>query len=73
MASKFIDALRECLKVGGWAKKDNDREEGGTFLVGVHGQLFAVYDDYQVATAADGVSGGGEDTVSRLMKIAQPK
>jgi ATP-dependent protease HslVU (ClpYQ) peptidase subunit len=59
MSTKFIDALRECLKTGGWASKDNDREEGGTFLVGVRGQLFAVHDDYQVARAADGFAAVG--------------
>ena len=59
MATRFIDALRDCLKTGGWAKKENDREEGGTFLVGVGGQLFAVYDDYQVGTAADGFAAVG--------------
>jgi ATP-dependent protease HslVU (ClpYQ) peptidase subunit len=59
MATRFIDGLRDCLKAGGWAKKENDREEGGTFLVGVRGQLFAVYDDYQVAKAADGFAAVG--------------
>jgi ATP-dependent protease HslVU (ClpYQ) peptidase subunit len=59
MATKFINALRECLKTGGWARKDNDREEGGTFLVGVRGQLFAVYEDYQVGRAADGFAAVG--------------
>jgi hypothetical protein len=54
MSTTFIDALRDRLKTGGWATKENDREEGGTLLVGVQGQLFAVYDDYQVAKAADG-------------------
>lgn len=63
MATTFIDAIRACLKEGGWAKKDNDREEGGTFLVGVRGRLFTVYDDYQVAEAADGYAavGSGDD------------
>ena len=59
MATTFIDAVRDCLKAGGWAAKENDREEGGTFLVGVRGQLFAVYDDYQVARAADGFAAVG--------------
>jgi ATP-dependent protease HslVU (ClpYQ) peptidase subunit len=59
MSTTFIDALRDCLKAGGWAAKDNEREEGGTFLVGVQGQLFAVYDDYQVARAADGFAAVG--------------
>ena len=59
MATKFVDALRNCLKSGGWARKEDDREEGGTFLVGVRGQLFAVYDDYQVGKAADGFAAVG--------------
>ncbi|MBM2621819.1 hypothetical protein JIG36_40575 [Actinoplanes sp. LDG1-06] len=59
MSTTFIDALRDCLKAGGWAAKENDREEGGTFLVGVKGQLYAIYDDYQVAKAADGFAAVG--------------
>jgi len=59
MATTFIDALRACLKDGGWALKENDREEGGTFLVGVRGRPYAVYDDYQVARAADGFAAVG--------------
>lgn len=59
MTTKFIDALRDCLKTGGWARKENDREEGGTFLVGVSGQLFVVYDDYQVGKTADGFAAVG--------------
>ncbi|WP_305784202.1 hypothetical protein [Symbioplanes lichenis] len=59
MSTVFVDALRECLKTGGWARKENDREEGGTFLVGVKGRLFTVHDDYQVAQAADGFAAVG--------------
>ncbi|WP_306204046.1 hypothetical protein [Actinoplanes sp. RD1] len=59
MSTVFVDALRECLKAGGWARKDNDREEGGTFLVGVQGRLFTIHDDYQVAKAADGFAAVG--------------
>jgi ATP-dependent protease HslVU (ClpYQ) peptidase subunit len=59
MATTFIDAVRECLKEGGWARKDAEREEGGTFLVGVRGRLFTVHEDYQVAEAADGYAAVG--------------
>ncbi|GAA2117982.1 hypothetical protein [Actinomadura alba] len=63
MTTKFVDAVRKCLKHGGWAKKDSDREEGGYFLVGVHGRLFFVESDYQVGEAADGYAaiGCGEE------------
>jgi hypothetical protein len=59
MATTFIDAVRNCLKAGGWARRENDREEGGTFLVGVRGRLFTVEDDYQVGQAADGFAAVG--------------
>lgn len=59
MSTTFIDAIRACLKDGGWARRENDREEGGTFLVGVAGRLFVVYEDYQVGQAADGYAAVG--------------
>lgn len=63
MATTFIDAVRSCLTDGGWATKNNEHEEGGTFLVGVKGRLFVVYDDYQVAESASGYAavGSGQD------------
>lgn len=48
MVTDFIDTVRQCLKDGGYAKKENEVEEGGTFLVGVAGRLFVVDEDYQV-------------------------
>lgn len=62
MCTTWIDAVREALKTGGWAKKDNEQETGGDFLVGVAGRLFTVYADYQVAEAADryAACGSGE-------------
>jgi len=48
MVKKFIPALRTCLKDGGWQAKDKDREQGGTFVVGVLGKLFFIDGDYQV-------------------------
>lgn len=49
MATAFIDDVRKCLKDGGFAKKESEREAGGEFLVGVYGRLFTVHDDYQVS------------------------
>lgn len=48
MATSFINAVRECLKAGGWAEKDKEQERGGTFLVGYRGRIFAIEGDYQV-------------------------
>ena len=72
----FIDAVRDCLKTGGWAKKDDEREEGGTFLVGVKGRLFTVEDDYQVGASADGyaaVGCGSEIALGALFATARTR
>lgn len=53
MATTFINAVRTCLKDGGWARKDAEQEQAGTFLVGVHGRLFAIDSDCQVGEPAD--------------------
>lgn len=54
MATDFTDAVRTCLKAGGYAAAKEGREEGGAFLVGVAGHLVGIYSDYQVARSADG-------------------
>ena len=63
MCTTFADAVRDCLKAGGWAEKDRERESGGNFLAGAYGRLFEVYSDYQVAEREDPFSatGCGED------------
>lgn len=52
MATRFLDAVRNCLKEGGFAERKHEQEFGGCFMVGVQGHLFTIYDDYQVATEA---------------------
>jgi ATP-dependent protease HslVU (ClpYQ) peptidase subunit len=59
MTTKFVDALRECLKSGGYARKEEEQEMGGTFLVGVRGKLFTIHEDYQVGKPADGFAAVG--------------
>lgn len=59
MVTDFIDAVRSCLKAGGYAEKHNDAEHGGTFLVGYAGRLFFVGDDYQVGEAINGYDACG--------------
>lgn len=63
MVTTFVDALRTCLKDGGWARKESEQEQAGTFLVGVHGRLFTVAGDYQVGEARTPYAavGCGED------------
>ncbi len=53
MVSLFIPAVRKCLKDGGYARKDNERESAGEFMVAYKGILFDVESDYQVGTIHD--------------------
>jgi ATP-dependent protease HslVU (ClpYQ) peptidase subunit len=49
MATKFVNAVRQCLKDGGVARREHEVEEiDGGFLVGVYGRLFFIDPDYQV-------------------------
>ena len=48
MVVDFVNAVRGCLKAGGYASKEHEVESGGTFLVGYAGHLFTVDSDYQV-------------------------
>jgi ATP-dependent protease HslVU (ClpYQ) peptidase subunit len=48
MCTDFIDAVRKCLKDGGYAKVDNGVDEGGCFIVGYRGQLYVIESDFQV-------------------------
>lgn len=63
MVTEFVEAMRTALRDGGWLKKNSEREQGGTFLVGVRGQLFTIDSDLQVGRSADGYAsvGCGED------------
>lgn len=72
MVTTWVDAVRDCLKTGGWAKKDSEQEEGGTFLVGVRGRLFVVDSDYQVAEPADNYAavGCGNDVALGALHVS---
>jgi len=64
LVTTFIDAVRDCLRRGGFASKIHDVEEiDGVFLLGYRGRLFIVDADYQVAEAIDGflaIGSGGQ-------------
>ncbi len=48
MCTGFIDAVRDCLKAGGYTKVKENTEEGGTFIIGYHRNIYIVYSDFQV-------------------------
>lgn len=53
MATTFVNAVRDCLKAGGYARQTNGEESAGQFLVGYQGRLFCVESDYQVGEPVD--------------------
>ncbi|HZU03377.1 MAG TPA: hypothetical protein VFA10_27165 [Ktedonobacteraceae bacterium] len=59
LAAAFIEAVRTCLKSGGAAGKEDEREEGGTFLVGCRGRLFEVQADYSILESVTGYEAVG--------------
>jgi ATP-dependent protease HslVU (ClpYQ) peptidase subunit len=74
MVTTFVDAVRNCLKTGGYAKKENERESAGTFLVAIEGRLFNIADDYQVGEADfpyDAVGCGCDLALGSLYTTAQ--
>lgn len=63
MVTSFIEAVRKCLKDGGFAEKKDEKEKGGTFLVGYQGRLVCIDSDYQVEEhmLPYAATGSGED------------
>ena len=63
MVVTFTNAVRECLKAGGYASREDEVESAGTFLVGYQGRLFEIDSDYQVGIPDDGYAavGSGQD------------
>lgn len=59
MVRDFVPSVMECLTDGGWLTTKDGAREGGTFLVGVHGQLFCVESDFQVGRTVNGYQSVG--------------
>ncbi len=55
MVTDFINAVRDCLKAGGFNTRVSEADVGGDFLVGYAGRLFYVGQDYQVGESQDGL------------------
>jgi ATP-dependent protease HslVU (ClpYQ) peptidase subunit len=52
MRTDFIDAVRACLRAGGYLHASNSVESGGVFMVAAEGRLFVVDSDFQVGEYA---------------------
>lgn len=59
LVTSLIDAVRSCLKTGGFATTKDGGECGGKFLLGYRGKLYCVESDYQVGQALDGFASCG--------------
>lgn len=72
MVTTWIDALRDCLKAGGVAGKNNEVEEltDSALLVGIQGRLFSVYSDYQVSEDQAAYAGVGCGAATALGALA---
>jgi len=59
----FVDAFRSVLRDKGCLETDDGSESGGTILVGIHGCLFTIEDDFNVGRTPYGylAVGCGED------------
>jgi len=53
MVRTFIPAVRKCLADGGFSKKNNEQEEGGTFIVGYRGKIYEVGSNYHCLLLQD--------------------
>lgn len=63
LCSRFIDGLIKCLKDKGFAKVEDNEVSGGTFLLGFHGVLYRIENDFQVGRRVDNYDavGCGQD------------
>lgn len=73
MVNDFINAVRRCLKDGGYAQREREQEVGGAFLVGYESRLFMVEGDYQVGENLDGIAACGCGDMIALGALAVSK
>jgi ATP-dependent protease HslVU (ClpYQ) peptidase subunit len=69
MVTEFVEAVRQCLKDGGYSRTNNREEFGGTFLIGYKGELFTIDVDFQVGKSLNSYNaiGCGEDIAKGSM------
>ncbi len=53
MVGVFVEAVRKCLKDGGYSTVESNKEKGGQFLVGYKGHLYFIDSDFQCNEAAE--------------------
>ena len=71
MVTTFVNAIRKCLKDGGFATTEDEQEFGGSFIVGYKNKLYYIGSDYQVGvpSAAYTAVGCGFDLALGAMHV----
>jgi len=59
LINDFIPFLRGIFKDAGWLKTEDERDEGGEFLIGIRGQLFKIEWNFSVLRMSDGYNAVG--------------
>jgi len=72
----FVPKLRKAIRKHGYIHTENQTEnisENGRFLIGFKGQLFTIYDDFQVHQTEDGLQalGSGREYALGVMRFYQ--
>ena len=66
VVQRIVPVVRGAFRDGGWAKKENEREQGGTFIVACKGRLFGVWDDFSVIEPTSGYEAVGSGRYEAL-------
>lgn len=63
LVTEFIPHLRTLFENGGYSRITNNKEAGGSFLLGYKGKVYSIQSDFQVNSCIDGMMacGCGED------------
>src|ERR1035437_478649 len=76
MRTQFVDVARTRLKDGGYVKVDSNREESGQFLVGFHGRIFLVDEDFTIGESSDpffAVGQGSQEALGALYSAPEDR
>jgi ATP-dependent protease HslVU (ClpYQ) peptidase subunit len=71
MVDDFVEAVRTCLRTGGFMRKHDDAEAGGHFLVGFRSRVFSIEGDFQVGERAEGFDAAGCGAPFALGSLAE--
>lgn len=53
LINDFVPFLKDVFKDAGWLKTEEERDEGGQFLIGIRGQLYEINSDFSVLRMSD--------------------